>query len=1037
MKITEIAAKRPLSTAALVLVVLVLGLVGFARLPVDFLPNITYPLIKVHIWWRGATPDEVNRQIADPVERVFSTVDGLDYLQSSSIEGMYTLQANFRYGVDVDVAYQDALAAMARIARELPKDIDPPIVIKADPSALPIVQLTVRSSEWDLVKLRDWVDRWLQDRLVAAPGVAGTEVVGGLKREIRVHFDPLAIERHQLGLDDLVKRLAKENVELSAGRVTVGKREHIARTTGEFTSLDELRNVVVARSGDARLLLRDVATVEDSHEEIRVITRLDGQPCVKLSVLKQADANTVEVARAVEQRLRELGPVLPPGVTFGVVENQAQYVESALNGVRNTAIEAAVLLVLLMALFLGNWRQVVAMTWALPFTILTNFAWMNLAGLSLNIFSLGGLLVAIAVDLDNSIIVIESITRLKHERPELDGTRLVIAAVSEVGPSVLASTMSFLVLFLPFLLVPGMATLLFRELILVIAGVMFISFVNAVAVTPTIMALLLRSARGKPREMPFERFVHRVTAAYGRSLEVVLGWRVAALAVFAGILAFGVLALPRLGSEFLPKMDDGRAMVKVRLPTGASLSQTDEALRKVESLVKGDPHVESAFTLAGGKVWGLYTYEIANEGELDIQLVPRHQRKESTGQYVARLAKTLQEHPLPGGKAMAMQMPVKGIRSSGQSEIEVKVRGAEVDQLFDFAGEVSQRMSSAPFLKNVHLSLDLNKPEYQVQVDRVKAADLGVSVADVATSLQRLVRGEVASRYREGDDYYGIRIMVPESSMTSRAAVGNLPLSCTVAGSCVRVSDVARVAESVGPVEIVREDQVKQVVILADSAGTSIGQALTGLRDLLATVNFPPGYEVKFGGQAQLMSDALRDLLRVLAFALFFAFVILVVQFNRLRIPGIILATVPVSLSGAALLLVATGIPAGATVVIGLLVVVAAHVTEGVLLLTYAETARAGEGVDAVRAVVSAATTRFRPRVMTALGVIVGLAPVALNLEAGGDMLQPMAVAAIGGLLVTAAVALYLVPVLYTVLTERAKRPEAVALEASPIEKAG
>ena len=345
------------------------------------------------------------------------------------------------------------------------------------------------------------------------------------------------------------------------------------------------------------------------------------------------------------------------------------------------------------------------------------------------------------------------------------------------------------------------------------------------------------------------------------------------------------------------------------------------------------------------------------------------------------------------------------------------MRGAEVDQLFELAGEVSQRMSGAPFLKNVHLSLDLNKPEYQVQVDRVKAADLGLSVSDVATGLQRLVRGEVASRYREGDDYYGIRLMVPESFVTSRAAVGDLPLTCTAASGCVRVSDVARVAESVGPVEIVREDQVKQVVILADSAGTSIGQALAGLRDLLGAIDFPPGYEVKFGGQAQLMSDALRDLLRVLGFALFFAFVILIVQFNRLRIPGIILATVPISLSGAVLMLMATGTPAGSTVVIGLLVVVAAHVTEGVLLLTYTEAARR-EGVGAVRAVVGAATTRFRPRVMTALGVIVGLAPVALNIEAGGDMLQPMAVAAIGGLLVTVAVALYLVPVLYTVLTE-------------------
>jgi CzcA family heavy metal efflux pump len=1021
MKVTDVATRRPLSTFALVLVLLVLGGYGLAKLPVDLLPDVTYPLVKIHLWWRGATPEEIERQIADPVERQLSTVDGLDYLESSSIEGMYTLQVHFRYGVNVDVAYQDALAAMARVARELPKDIEPPIVIKADPSMLPVLQLTVRSTEWDLVRLRDWVDRTLRDQLVAVQGVAGSEVIGGLKREIRVHLDPLAIERHQLGLDDLVKRLAKENIELSAGRVTAGKRELIARTTAELTSLDELRKIVVARSGEARLLLGDIARVEDSHEEVRVITRLGGKPCVKLSVLKQADANTVPVARAVERQLRELESSLPAGVSLGIVESQAQYVEDALRGVRNTALEAAVLLVLLMALFLGNWRQVVAMTWALPFTILTNFAWMDLAGISLNIFSLGGLLVAIAVDLDNSIIVIENITRLRRERPELGSARLVVAAVGEVGPSVLASTLAFLVLFLPFLLVPGLASLLFRDLVLVIAGVMCISFVNAIAVTPVILALLLRGKTRAAHETFFERFVHRLTRAYGRSLERALRWRTATIAIFVGVAAVAVVLLPRLGTEFLPRMDDGRVMVKVRLPTGAALSQTDAALKQVEAMVKDDPLIESAFTLAGGRVWGLYTYEVANEGELDLQLVPRGKRELTTAEYVARLEKLLAARPLPVGKAMAMQAKVKGIRGSSLSTIEVKVRGGETGPLFALASEVGERMSKASTITNVYQSLDLSKPELQIVLDRSRLAELGLTASDVAVALQRLVRGEVASRYRDGDEYYGIRLMVPERLVTSRASLEELPLSCQPPGGCVRVRDVARVVAATGPVEIVREDQVKQVVVRADPAsGVSVGQALAGLRRELAAIDWPSGYDVKYGGQADLMGEARQSLTLVLAFALFFAFVILVVQFNGLRVPAIILGTVPVSLAGMLILLAATGIPVGATAVIGLLVVVAAHVTEGVLLLTYAESKLAEGEQDAVGAVVLAATTRFRPRLMTALGVIVGLSPIALNLEDGGDLLQPMAVAGIGGLLTAIPVALYLVPVIYSLRFRRA-----------------
>ncbi|MBN1491744.1 MAG: efflux RND transporter permease subunit, partial [Phycisphaerae bacterium] len=471
MKLTDYAVHRRLATSAIVVALVVLGLYGLWRLPVDFLPNITYPMIKVHIWWRGATPEEIDKNIADPIERQMATVDDLDYLESSSIEGMYTLQANFKYGVNVDVAYQDALAAMARVARELPKDMEPPVVIKADPSQLPVVQMTISSDQLDLVKLRTWTDEWLQDQLLAVPGVAGTEIVGGLKREIRVHLDALALEKHGLTLPEVLKRLHEENVEQFGGRVTAGPKEIIARTMGEYRNLDEIRDIVLARDAEAKLYLRDVAEVADASEEVRVITRLGGNPCVKLSVLKQANANTVEVAEAVSRRIQELGPALPEGVRLGMVENQADYVNAALGGVRNAAIEAAVLLVLIVYLFLGSWKQVLVMVLALPITLILNFGLMKLAGFSLNIFSLGGLVIAIGVLLDNSIVVIEGITRRRHERPEEPTDSVAVAATSEVGPAIVAATLSFLALFVPFLLVPGLTSLLFRELILVIAGI--------------------------------------------------------------------------------------------------------------------------------------------------------------------------------------------------------------------------------------------------------------------------------------------------------------------------------------------------------------------------------------------------------------------------------------------------------------------------------------------------------------------------------------------------------------------------------------
>ncbi len=1023
MKLTHFAVQRRVATSAITLALVVVGLYGLWYLPVDYLPSITYPMIKVHIWWRGATPEEVEKNIADPVERQMATVDNLDYLESSCIEGMYTLQAHFKYGVDVDVAYQDAIAAMGRVARELPDDMDPPVVLKADPSQLPVVQMTVSSDQWDLIELRTWVDEWLQDRLLAVPGVAGTEIVGGLKREIRVLLDAEALEKHGLMLPDVLRRLREENVEQFGGRVTAGAREIIARTVGEYRSLADIRQVVLARSGSAVLRLEDVAEVVDGSEEARVITRLDGKPCVKLSVLKQADANTVAVAEAVAARMRELEARLPAGVRLGMVENQADYVNAALSGVRNAALEAALLVILIVYLFLGSWRQVLVMMLALPATLILNFALMKLAGFSINIFSLGGLVIAIGVLLDNSIVVIENITRWRWIERRQEIGSVAIKATGEIGPAILAATLSFLALFVPFLLVPGLTSLLFRELILVISGIVVISLAVALTLTPMVSATILsrRDHGARQGATRFERFFARVTEGYGRFLETVLyrrGWVVGG---FLLILLLAIAGAGGLGSEFLPQMDDGRIMVKVKLPTGAAVAETDHILSQIEQRIAGDELIESAFTLTGGRVWGLYTYEIANEGELNIQLVPRDQRKMSTQEYIQRLRPIVAGVPVPGGRAMVTQMKVKGIRKMGDADIEVQLKGPDLVELNDLARRTAATMNQLEHFTNVYVSMDLTKPEYQVRIDRKRAADLDVSAQEIGETLRALVGGAVATRYREGDEYYNIRVIVPDSRVTTREDIEALPVRGG-SGGYLRIGDVAEVAAAVGPVEIVREDQVKQAIVRGDALGVSVGDALSELQDAMAQQDLPPGYEIVYGGQARMMAEMTRTLLAVLAFAIFFAFIVLAVQFNSLKLPALILGSMPVCLAGIVFIMLATGLPLGATVIIGVLVVVAATVNDGVLLLTFARDAQVSDGLTPHAAVVQAAKIRLRPRVMTTTCTLVGFLPLALAIEQGGDMLQPMAVGAVGGLLMEIVVALFLMPCLYVIFT-RGPRP--------------
>lgn len=1010
------AITRRISTAIVALGLAIFGALNLGTLPVDFLPSVKYPLIKLSIVWPGATPDDIDRNLADPIERQVASVDGLDYLTSSALEGLYQLDVNYRYGVDVDVAYQDTLAAFARSQKDLPPDIDPPVIIKADPSQLPIVQVAFESDRQDLTQLRTWVDNWLTDRLLAAGGVAAVDVAGGLEREIRILVDDGKLEKHGLSLELVERRLREENVQRLGGRVTGPNRETIVRTLGEFTDLETIRQIVLVRAdGLARIRLGDIATVEDSHEEVRLITRLDSRPAVKANIIKQADANTVVTVRNVERRLAELAPAFPEGLSYKLLENQADYIVDSMNGVRNTALEALALVVLVLFLFLGSPRQVLIIAIALPFTLLVNFFVMRLAGFSLNIFSLGGLVVAIGVLPDASIIVVENITRLRGLRRGDTPVAVAEAGTREVGGAILAATVTFVALFAPFLLVPGMITLLFRELVLVVLGLMVIAGVGAITLTPMLGSVWLR---GEHDEHSWsERLNRRLQAGYGWLLRRALNARAVALLLFVIVAALGAVLFQRAGAEFFPAVDDGRVVVKVRMPAGAALERMDAINRQVEALVEGDERVRSVFTLTGGAVRGLYTNKIGNEGEVDVELVPAGDREISTTEFIRELRAKVAKVHAPGAVLAVYQAKMRGIRALGQAEIEVEVNGSEIETLFALANDIAARLRQRPELTNVYVSLDYSKPEWQVEVDRTRAAEHGLTVAAIAATLRGYIGGDVPTQYREASDLYDLRVLVPERSLRSRSDVENLVLR-TSAGGQVRLREVADVRSATGPVEIVRQNQVKQVVVRCDSLGVDLGTAQTATRATLAEVTWPSGYNYTIGGKARQMAEMQSVVKSILGLSVFFSFIVLAAQFNSLRLPLVVLSAAPFVLAGMGYGLWVAGQPFAATVIIAAMIVLAANVIDGVLLIETAERLRAA-GEPLVEATLGAGLSRLRPRLMTVLPAVLGFTPLALALEEGGELLRPMAAAAIGGLLFNVFVALFLVPVLYTWMAPR------------------
>ncbi len=1015
MRITETALKRPVAVTVLTIAALAAGLFSLTQLDVNYLPDISYPMVKIHIWWRGATADDIENNIADPLEEVIATVDDLDYIESSSIEGMYTLLANFEYGVDVEVAFQDVVAAMGRVTKNLPRDMDPPVIIKADPSQLPVIEVMITSEEHNLVWLRQWAEEWLIDRLTSVPGSAGAEIVGGLEREIRVHLDPVRLQAYKLSPTQVAHALYEENLETFAGRVTIEPREIIARTMGEFETLEEIENVVVATDPNREeIYIKDIARVEDSHAEMRINTHFNSQPCVEFKVLKQYAANAMTVAEAVKVRLDELRKQgdIPKDIHFHYVEDDGLYVKNAIYGVRDSAILSAILVVVVVYLFLGRWRQVVVMITALPVTLLTNFALMKAMDLSINVFSLGGLVVALGVILDNSIVVLENITRLKSEGVKNFG----LQGTSEVGTAILAATLTFLAIFLPFVFVPGMVAILFSELVFVVGGVVLISLLIALTLTPLLTDRLLRHESTEKMSRVarnFDKIIGFGTRSYSRLLNGCL--QVKWLVVLITLMMFGagIWLTTQSGTEFLPKLDDGRVMVKLMMPAGTSLAEVDRILARVDNELSSFPEIQSTFRLSGGRVFGLYTLEVSNEGNLDIQLVPRSQRDITTEEFVQKIRPLVAkiQSQEPGAKLPVKQRPIKGLRKVGEQDVEVNVKGSDITALYEFSEQLASQLTKTPGLSGVNISMDMTKPEYRVYVDRARASALEIPVNQVATSLRALVHGLVSTQYAEGTEYYPIRVMVPEIALTSRTDLENLIIE-THNGEPIYLQDIAEVRRAVGPVEISREDQVIRVIVRADPAGISVGEALARAEQVALDLKPPQGVEISMGSEARFMKESRKVLGLIIGFAVLFAYVILAIQYESFLLPFLIILNVPLALTGALIALYFAGAPVSATVQMGILVMMGGITSQGVVLLTLAEEYHQ-TGLSHMDAIRKAAPTRVRPILMTQLTTVLGLVPLALNLGEEGGMLVTMAIAVIGGLLYSLILTLLFLPVAY------------------------
>jgi hydrophobe/amphiphile efflux-1 (HAE1) family protein len=1022
--ISSWAIARPVGTLMLTSTLLVLGVVYIGRLPVDLLPRIIYPQVRVNVGNPGVEPVVLEETIAKPLETALATVEGLQRLQTNVNEGSVSVELNFAYGTNVDIALQNAATAVERVRSRLPIEASAPTVSKSDPSQMQIFQVAFSSSERDLVSLRQWIDQRLRPQLLAVEGVASVDLSGGLVREIQVEINPERLRGFGLSVNDILNSLSGENQNIAGGRVIAPDREIVSRTTGRFSNTDEIKGVLLTGAGGTRVPLSEVATVRDTSADQRFWARLNGTPAVRIGIQKQPESNTVEVVDQVRAQIARLeaSQFIPRDIKYQVTFDQSGFIRDALSSVRNSALIGAFLAAIVVLVFLRSIRKTFIIAVSIPLAIMATFVMMGAGGLTLNIMSLGGLAMGTGLLLDNAIVMLENIYR-RRELEGLDPEEGAHVGSAEVTSAVVAATTTNLASVAPFLLIVGLAALIFRELILTISFAILASLPLALTLVPMLAAQLgkvkFKSGLENNRALlAFDRWFGRM----GQRYERVAAWTVrhkfvvlGTVVLIAGALFQRARSIP---SEFLPQVDDGSVGAFVRLAPGATPYQTDRITREVEGIVAKMPHVEAVFATAGGFLFGGSSAANAGRGSLDILLTPVSQRNMSADQWVRALQDSVNRRGFAGARIGVRPPRIRGLRTSSSGEaVSVAVLGDDIITLNEIALAVTRAVQGIPGLENFQNPQDEGSPLLSIELDRERARARGLNVQQVGAAVRTALDGTVATRYAEGNFEYDVRVFFPRGRFQSTTDLMDIPLVATRGAPAIRLGDVADVKTVLGPNGITRVNQSRQVQINGDviTEIATVGAVTDSIRARLSQLELPDGYGLIIGGEQEAIDESNKQLALVIALAIFLVFVVLAVQYESFINPVVILASVPLAMMGVFAILLVTGTPFSAPVTLGMIMLAGIVVNNSILLVEFAENFVAEGKHSRLESIVKAGAARLRPIMMTTFTSLVGTLPLALGLGEGGELMRPLAIAVVGGLSVSTFLTLFVVPCTYLI----------------------
>ncbi|RMF94198.1 MAG: efflux RND transporter permease subunit [Nitrospinota bacterium] len=1020
MSLSRFAVQRPVTITMFFLAILVLGGISASRLPLDQLPDVTFPSVTVSTRYRGAAPDTVEKLVTEYIEKAVSTIDGVQEVRSVSKEENSTVVIDFGWDKDLTEAVNEVREKIASIKRFLPDEVEEPRIWKYDTSSQPIMYLSFHG-DGERYDVRQIAEDRLAYLLQQVEGVAAVDVWGGKRRQIQVRLDQSRLEAVNLSLLQVVDALRQESLSLAGGRLEAGSLDYLVRPLGEFRSLQDIAHVVLTHHKGVPVYLQDVGQVVKGYENERTQTRINGEEGVILAVRKQSGGNTVQVADRVRARLPAIQQTLEAGLSLDILYDRSRFIKDSIRQVRNTAIQGGLIALLVLFLFLQNLRTSCIIALSMPISIIATFILLYLWDISLNWMSLGGLALGIGMLVDNSVVVLENIYR--HRSLGLPAVEAAIRGGQEVTVAIAASTLTTLCVFLPIIFVQGTIGVIFRELALTVTASLLTSLGVALTLVPMLSARLMKSGawgeEGRQRRRARQR-LHALGSTYRHSLDRVLCHRGLVLAVAAGTLILASWGNRKIGSELLPAVDEGLMYGRLEMPVGTKFAITDGVMRQMERIiVQETPEIQAAFarvgvTSRGGG--GTHT------GFMFIKALDRTQREKSLPVLMQELRQRLKA--IPGARIRIFERPsdLRRLWGGGRSErIEIDIQGYDLEASTALAHRLSQVLQQVEGVSHTLLSTEDQIPEIQVQIQRDKAAALGIRMADILNTVKTALEGTVATTYRDGGDQYDVLVRLQEQDREGWKDLEQL-LIPTPTGRQVPLHHIATLIRARGPMTIERRAQQRVVTLQVASDGSrDFSSLVREIEERVRQVPLPQGLSLRLAGEREAMQQSRRDVVLAFTLALLLVYMVMASLYESLLHPLVIMFTIPFASIGIIASLWMTGTSYSVPVYIGIILLAGIVVNNGIVLIDYAQRLRQ-QGRRSREAIIEAGGTRLRPILITTLTTVLALFPLSVGWGEGAEVWAPLGRVVLGGLSVGTLFTLFFLPILYSLVEEMRER---------------